>query len=131
MIVLDTHIWLWWLSNPEKLSVKAAQAINKEVIGGEVAISSISTWEIAMLIDKGRLKLSMDVSDWMRKTGALPFIKFFPVDNTIALRSVVLPGEFHPDPADRIIVSTAMTLGAPLITKDDKILNYSYIKTIW
>ena len=51
MIVLDTHIWLWWLSNPEKLSVKAAQAIHKEVIGGEVAISSISTWEIAMLID--------------------------------------------------------------------------------
>jgi PIN domain nuclease of toxin-antitoxin system len=54
-----------------------------------------------------------------------------PVDNTITLRSVDLPGNFHPDPADRIIAATAMTMGLPLVTRDDKIRNYQHLKTIW
>lgn len=131
MIVIDTHIWLWWISNPEKIAVHAAQVIDKAVNDGGIIISSISVWEIALLIKKGRLKLSIDVNDWVRKSEALPFIRFIPVDNTIALRSVAMPGIFHPDPADRIITATAMTMGLPLVTKDDKILDYPYIETIW
>ena len=105
--------------------------INKAINEGGIIISSISTWEIALLTDKKRLKLSIDTRDWIRKTEALPFVRFVPVDNTIALRSITLPGDFHPDPADRIITATAMTMGLPLVTKDEKILGYPHIKTIW
>jgi PIN domain nuclease of toxin-antitoxin system len=131
MIVLDTHVWLWWISNPENLSKTAGQAIEQAVREKGIIISSISTWEIALLIDKGRLELSIDVRDWVRKTESLPFVSFIPIDNTISLRSVDLPGQFHPDPADRIIIATAMTMGLALVTRDDKILNYPYVKTIW
>ena len=131
MIVLDTHVWLWWISNPEKLSTSAGQAIDQAVTEKGIIISSISTWEVALLVDKGRLELSIDVRDWVRKTEGLPFVNFIPVDNTISLRSVTLPGQFHSDPADRIITATAMTMGLPLVTRDDKILNYQHVRTIW
>jgi PIN domain nuclease of toxin-antitoxin system len=131
MIVLDTHIWLWWISNPDQLSPAARDAIDLAVTGKGVIISSISVWEVALLVKKGRLKLSVEVRDWVRKTEDLPFVRFVPVDNTITLRSVDLPDNFHPDPADRIITATAMTMGLPLVTKDDKIRNYQHLKTIW
>ena len=131
MIVLDTHIWLWWISNPENLSTTANQAIDQAIAEDGIIISSISTWEVALLVDKERLKLSIDIRDWVRKTESLPFVRFMPVDNTISLRSVTLPGQFHPDPADRIITATAMTMGLPLVTKDDKIINYPHVQTIW
>ncbi len=131
MIVLDTHVWLWWLSNPETLSREAAGAIQQAVEEGKLYISSISAWEMAMLVSKGRLELTIDAGDWLRKAEALPFITFVPVDNTIAMRAVSLPGHFHADPADRIIVATAMTIGAKLVTKDRKILDYPHIETVW
>ena len=131
MIVLDTHVWIWWISNPENLSTCAGQAIDQAVTEKGIIISSISTWEVALLVDKGRLELSVDVRDWVRKTEGLPFVRFMPVDNTISLRSVTLPGQFHPDPADRIITATAMTMGLPIVTRDDKILNYPHVRTIW
>ncbi len=131
MIVLDTHVWLWWISNPEILPIAATKAIDQSITENGIVISSISTWEVALLVDKGRLKLSVDVRDWVRKTESLPFVRFIPVDNTISLRSVTLPGQFHSDPADRIITATAMTMGLPLITKDEKIITYPHVHTIW
>ena len=66
MIVLDTHVWLWWISNPENLSISAGQAIDQAVTEKGIIISSISTWEVALLVDKGRLELSIDLRDWVR-----------------------------------------------------------------
>jgi PIN domain nuclease of toxin-antitoxin system len=131
VIVLDTQVWLWWLSNPEKLSSPAEEAIAAAISEKGILISSISSWEIAVLVKRGRLELAIDHRDWISKTQGLPFVQFVPVDNLIALRSVELPGEFHADPADRIIAATAMTMAIPLITCDQKIIRYPHLQTIW
>lgn len=71
------------------------------------------------------------MKDWIARSEALPFIQFVPLDNRIALRSNLLPGELHEDPADRIIIATSLTLGAPLVSKDQKIRDYPHVRTIW
>jgi PIN domain nuclease of toxin-antitoxin system len=131
MIVLDTHAWVWFVSNPELLSKKAKRTIERAVVDNNVFISSISAWEVALLTSKKRLLLSMEVADWIKKSEMLPFVNFIPVDNSIAVKSVNLPQSFHIDPADRIIIATAISLGASLITKDERILKYPHVKTIW
>ena len=131
MIVFDTHAWIWFISNPELLSNRAKKAVQAAVEEKSILISSISAWEVALLVTKKRLKLTLDVVDWIAKSESLPFIQFVPVTNSIAVKSINLPMPLHPDPADRIIIATALTAGAPLITKDKKLLDYSYIRTIW
>ena len=73
----------------------------------------------------------MDVSTWIAKSEMLPFIIFLPVNNSIAVKSVNLPSPLHPDPADRIIIATALSEGVALVTKDEKLLNYPHVETIW
>jgi len=131
VIVLDTHAWVWFVSNPELLSRTAKEAVDASIEKKEVFVSSISAWEVALLVGKGRLKLTMDVIEWIGKSEKLPFLTFLPVDNAIAVRSVALPEPLHQDPADRIIIATAITIGAPAVTKDQKILDYPYAKGIW
>ena len=131
MIVLDTHVWIWWVSSPEFLSGTAKQTIDEAVAEKNVLISSISVWEVAILVSRGRLKLTMSPSDWVAASEALPFFDFVPVSNSIALKSVQLPGDLHNDPADRIIIATAISLGAVLVTKDEKIRDYRHVKTVW
>ena len=131
MIVLDTHAWIWWVSSPEFLSETAKQIIDEAATEKNVFISSISTWEIAILVSRGRLKLTMSPADWVAASEALPFFDFVPVSNSITLKSVQLPGILHNDPADRIIIATAVSLGAVLVTKDEKIRNYPHVKTVW
>ena len=131
MIVLDTHAWVWWLGNPRRLSPRARKAIAQAMDQGSVHVSSISTWEVALLVERGRLELTMAVDDWLARAEALPFMTFVPVDNRIALTAVRLPPPFHADPADRIIVATAMTLGATLVTRDERIRAYPLVRTLW
>ncbi len=131
MIVLDTHAWLWWVSGSEALSVPAGQAIERHVTQRTVHVSSISTWEVALLVKRRRLELTMDVGDWIANSEALPFLRFVPVTNQIAVRSVNLPNGLHSDPADRMIIATTLFLGASLVTKDERILNYPHVETIW
>lgn len=131
MIVLDTHAWLWWLSNPELLGEQAAEAITAARARRELFVSSISVWEVAMLTQKGRLQLALDVRDWLARCEALPFLQFAPVNNAIAVQATRLPDGLHGDPADRIIVATTLSLGATLVTKDEKLLRYPPVKTLW
>ena len=132
MIVLDTHILIWWATGDlTKLSPNAISAINQELAGGEIIISSITAWEIAMLIAKERIVISMDLDEWLSTIALIEAVKFFAVDNDIAVKSASLPSEFHKDPADRMIVATARKLGCGLVTADEKILNYQHVKSIW
>jgi PIN domain nuclease of toxin-antitoxin system len=131
LIVLDTHAWIWWVANPDEISRAAREEIDRAMEGEEILISSISCWEIALLVRKGRLELTMPVEDWIARSEALPFVQFVPLDNRIGLRANQLPGEIHDDPADRIIIATALTLGAPLVSKDTRIRDYPHVETIW
>lgn len=131
MILIDTHVLVWWISEPEKLSEKANKALEQEKKSGIILVSSITVWEIYLLIKKGRLQLTMDTDSWLENIENLPFIQFIPVDNVIAAKSVTLPGEFHSDPADRIIVATARERGISLITSDERIKKYTFLKTMW
>lgn len=131
MIVLDTHAWVWFLSNPELLSMKAKRYVDAAVKEKAVMISSISAWEVALLVARKRLILALELNDWIAKSEMLPFFKFIPVDNSVAIKSVNLPQPLHRDPADRIIIATAISFGAPIVTKDEKILNYPNVQTIW
>ena len=132
MIVLDTHAMLWWASGTsDRLSPKARAAIEAELDGGQIMLSSISAWELAMLVARGRVALSIDTGEWLSLVAQVEAVEFMPVDNDLAVKSVELPGEFHKDPADRLIVATARKLGAPLVTADEKILAYPHVRCIW
>lgn len=131
MIVLDTHTLLWWVNDPATLSKPAVGFIDAAVTSKTVYVSCISSWEIALLVERGRLQLALDVRDWISRCEGLPFLTFVPVSNAIAVESVRLPDFPHADPADRIIAATALSLGATLVTKDDKLRNYPQVKTIW
>lgn len=131
MILLDTHVWIWFLSNPELLSTTAKNQIETAISKDAIHISSISVWELALLVLKKRLVLKVDVGEWVAKAESLRFLNFHPIDNAVALKSVNLPPPLHSDPADRIIIASAITLDALLITKDEKILNYPFVKALW
>lgn len=129
MSLLDTHAWIWWVDAPDKLSKPAQAEIDRAIAADALYISSMSVWELAMLVHKGRLQLKLSVSDWVSYTEALPYVSFAPVNNRIAANSVTL--DLHPDPADRLIVATALYLGTSIVSKDDKVKAFKQVKTVW
>ncbi|OWT65623.1 type II toxin-antitoxin system VapC family toxin [Candidimonas nitroreducens] len=131
MVVLDTHALVWWVSGDAQLSGAARDAIETERQGGEVLVSAISAWEVAMLVRAGRLALTMDAAQWLDIVAQISGLRFVPVDILLAVQSVDLPGDFHKDPADRLIVATARHYCAPLVTADSKIRSYQHVQTVW
>ncbi len=131
MILLDSHAWVWWISDPSLLSTRSRRAIEGAAENNAVWVSCISAWEIALLAKRGRLRLKMEVAEWIKRSEQLPFLYFIPVDNAAAVKSVHLSEPFHDDPADRIIVATAIVRDVPLVTKDEKIRRYRAVQTLW
>lgn len=131
MIVLDTHALVWWVSGDPALSKKARNAIERARGDGALVASAISAWEIAMLVRHERLVLTMEVDTWLATVAQIDGMRFTPIDADIAAKSAALPGVFHKDPADRMIVATARRLAAPLVTRDEKIRAYAHVKTLW
>lgn len=84
-----------------------------------------------MLVAKGRLALTIGVDDWMDLAASIEGLRFIPVDNAVSIESTRLPGEFHADAADRLIVALARQLNAPLLTADEKIRRYRFVRTLW
>lgn len=122
---------VWWATGSDELSDSARAAIDRELQGGQIIVSAISAWEVAMLVERERLVLAMDVDTWLATIADIDAVSFVPVDTEIAIKSVHLPGDFHKDPADRMIVATARKLAVPLVTRDEKIRAYPHVKTIW
>lgn len=131
MILLDTHALLWWTDKSKKLSLLARSTIENERLTNELAISAISIWEVCMLVQSEELTLRIDIDTWLHDMMAVPFLQVIPIDATIAKTAVFLSNWSHKDPADRIIVATALRLGVPLVTKDEKIRRSKLVRTIW
>lgn len=124
LIVIDTHILIWAMHDDSRLSARARELIDETTVRSRILISAITPWEVAMLAEKGRIALGDDVGRWLAMALALPGLQLAPIEPQIAVDSVRLPGEFHPDPADRIIVATARFHRIPLLTADRAILSY-------
>lgn len=129
MIILDTHIWIWWNQDSPKLTSFQKEIIDSSRTDG-IGISTISLLEISRLVNRGRLVLPKPLNEWFSIALAEEGILLIPITPVIAIESYSLPGEFHKDPADRIIVATARTYDCPLITNDSNILSYPHVKLI-
>lgn len=128
MIVLDTHVWLWWTSDPQKLSATARREIDAAT---SIGVSIISCWEVAMLVHKGRLKLDRETLIWIRRALAKPKVQLLPLTPEITVFSAEYGDSLHGDPADRMIVATAQLSKAGLVTADERIKGCGLCKTIW
>ena len=129
MIVLDTHIWVWWVHNDTQLTDKHREIIQAHEDEG-LGVSVFSCWEVAKLVELKRLTLHCSIDEWLETALRYPGIQLLALTPEIAVESTQLPGEFHRDPADQIIVATARIHDCPLVTVDDKILKYSHVKLL-
>lgn len=129
MIVLDTHIWIWWVSKDARLTEEHRSTLEQHQEEG-LGVSIISCWEVAKLVELGRLQLAFPVLEWLERALAYPGVRLLEITPRIAVASTELPGQFHRDPADQILVATARVLSVPLLTADRKILDYPHVQTI-
>jgi PIN domain nuclease of toxin-antitoxin system len=125
-VILDTHVWLWLQAGSERLNDSPCYPrIRKALDKNRAFVSVMSIWEAGMLESKGRLRFPMAFDKWVEKALVAPGIRLQPLTATIALDSTRLPGEFHPDPMDRILVATARELDIPIVTADAAIIAYA------
>jgi PIN domain nuclease of toxin-antitoxin system len=125
-LLLDTHVWVWYVENAAgKFSRKIEPRIERAVARGDVIVSAISVWEIAMLEAAGRLELAVDVRTWVARALSFPGVRLKGLSPSVAIESTRLPGDLHRDPADRILIATARQLGAAIVTCDERILTYA------
>lgn len=129
MILIDTHIWVWWVLDLPRLS-PAHRRILEAGEGIGLAVSVISCWEIAKLVEIGKLAIPLSVGSWIDVALTYPGVRLVDLTPRIAVRSTQLPGAFHRDPADQIIVATAQEYDWELITVDEKIRNYPHVRTV-
>ena len=129
MILLDTHIWVWWVSQQPQLTPALAQIIADHQETG-LGVSIISCREVAKLVEVGRLRLSISTSDWLTQALAYPGVQLLELTVPIVVESTQLPGVFHRDPADQLLVATARFHKIPLVTADGKILAYPHVQTL-
>lgn len=126
MIVLDTHVWVWWVHGDAKLPEPQRAYVQANEAAG-LGVSIISCWEVAKLVENQRLVLPEPVEQWLGHALAYPGIQLPNLTPRIVVESTQLPGVFHRDPADQLIVATARVFDCPLVTLDEKILAYSHV----
>ena len=129
MIVLDTHIWIWWANQSKTLGTLHRQFIEQHGAEG-LGVSVISCWEIGNLVEKGRLKLNTPLRVWIDTALNLPGTVLLPLTPQIAIESSQLPPPIHGDPADQILIATARILGIPLMTADQRLIGYPHVTTL-
>lgn len=129
MIVIDTHIWIWWASELPDLKPRYRELLESNRSGG-LGVSVISIWEISKKYQLGKLGLNRPFDDWLKDALALPDLRLLDLSHEILVESTRLPDGFRSDPADEIIVATARMLNVPLLTADEKLLNYEHVSKL-
>jgi len=129
VILLDTHIWIWWVNGSSQLTAAQRQHLETNEASG-LAVSVISCWEVAKLVERNRLELNRPLSEWIQQALAYPGIRLLYLTPRKPVESTQLPPAFHRDPADQIIVATSRVRGLPLLSADEKILQYAHVKTL-
>jgi PIN domain nuclease of toxin-antitoxin system len=130
-IVLDTHVWYYWLTDPKRLRSPMRRVIERAVTDDRVAVSVVSCWEIALKNSLGKLPLPLPAPAWIaRALDDWPTIRVEPLSLEDAVASTQLAGELHRDPADRFIVALTLRLGAKLATHDAALVAYPHLKTL-
>ena len=131
VILLDTHIGIWWSDEITRLSVAQRHAIsNERSRRGTIGVSVVSCWEVALLSERQRVTLELDPLPWLNRLLNYPAVQLLPITPEIAVRAYSLPEPFHRDPADRLLVATAIEWDCPLLTDDRLILDYPHVTTI-
>jgi PIN domain nuclease of toxin-antitoxin system len=128
VIVLDTHAWVWWISDPVRLGRLARRQIEG---ARRVGLPAICCLEIATLAARRRISLDRPVLEWLHDSLARPGVDLLPLTPAVSVKAADFPADFPGDPADRIIVATAILESAPLVTKDERIQGYAGVRTIW
>lgn len=129
-VLLDTHVWLWWLLGSERLNATELKALDQLAASGNVCLAAMSLWEAQMLQAKHRLTLNRPFPVWLRQAAAPEVVQLLPLDAEVVITVDALPSTFHGDPADRLIVATAMAHDLPLATHDQAI-RASGLVPIW
>lgn len=127
MTVLDTHAWIWWVSDPARLGKKARAHIEA---AERIGVAAVSCFEVAAAVAKGRISLDRAPLDWLRQALAIPRAELLPLTPAVAVKATQL-GSFHGDPADRLIVATTMLESGTLVTRDRRLRDYAPLETIW
>lgn len=130
-MVLDTHAVLWWLGAGERLSAAARRALRKASAEQPAVASTISLFEIATAVRRGRLALALPLERWLADVRLLPELRWQPVTEDIAALAGGFGDELHGDPGDRLIVATALALGLPLLSADERLQRVAGLKTVW
>ena len=128
MTVVDTHAWIWWVSEPGRLGVKARRALDN---ARRIGVPAICCLEVAALAARGRISLDRPTLEWLHDALAVPRVDLLPLSPAVAVKAAALPASFPGDPADRLIVATAQVETAPLVTRDERIDRASVVTTIW
>jgi PIN domain nuclease of toxin-antitoxin system len=129
--LLDTHTWLWWVTEDRRLSRRAQSAIARSQRDGDVWVSLISIWELAKKVEKKQLVLDRPLDQWLDGATTVTGLHLAELTRPILVESCRLPQPFHGDPADQIIVATARHENAALITRDARLRSYSSVRSLW
>ena len=129
--LLDTHAWVWWVTEDRRLSRPARRAVDNAQASDTLWLSLISVWEVAKKVEKGHLALDRPLDDWLDLATNRSGLHMAELTRPILAESCRLPPPFHGDPADQIIVATARDRDATVVTKDRLIREYIQVRSIW
>ena len=131
LTLLDTHAWLWWVTADRRLTTSARRTIERAASTSALALSLISVWEIAKKAEKRQLVLDRPLEAWIDEAMARPGLQAIELSRPVLIESCRLPGPFHGDPADQLLVATARHRDAIIVTRDDRIRRYPHVRSTW